>query len=185
MNKYFAIEKYGSAVLRKPSEVIKKFDRKLQKLADKMLKTMYEENGVGLAAPQIGINQRLIVIDTEWGSERYENEEAEPNPIIMVNPIIVYKEGEMESFEGCLSFPDVFFNVTRASRIVFKFQDLTGKEHRAEAANDLFCRCVQHEIDHLDGRLFIDIARDKAIAKEELGKHGLGDVQSPPPVVLG
>lgn len=188
-DKYYNIELYGSEVLRQPCAAVTKIDRKIEKIIDKMLKTMYHSNGVGLAAPQVGINLRIIVIDTEWAAERYENErgdkEPEYHPIVMINPVIVYKEGEMESFEGCLSFPDVFFNVKRAQRIVFKFQDLKGKEHRLEAAGDLFCRCVQHEIDHLDGKLFVDIALDKAIAREELESHGLGGVSSPPPIILG
>lgn len=189
--KYFEIAKFGEEVLRKPSSAITKFDRKLEKLAQKMIKTMYNEDGVGLAAPQIGVNQRLIVIDVDYASDRYEETKkgakAEPdyNPFIMVNPVIVYKEGEIESYEGCLSFPEVFFKVKRARKIVFKFQDISGKEYRMEAEEDLFCRCVQHEIDHLDGRLFIDIALDKAIARDELGKHGLGDVNSPAPFILG
>ena len=187
----FEILKYGSEALRKPSSAIAKFDRKLEKLAQKMLKTMYDENGVGLAAPQVGINQRLIVIDVDYANDRYEDEKKNSknnidyNPFIMINPVIVYREGEMESYEGCLSFPEVFFKVKRARKIVFKFQDLKGKEYRMEAEEDLFCRCVQHEIDHLDGRLFVDIALDKAIARDELGKHGLGDVNSPAPFILG
>lgn len=189
MTKYYQIEKYGSEILRKPCSVVTKFDRKLEKIVDKMLKTMYHENGVGLAAPQIGINQRIIVIDVDWASERYETEnkdkEPEYNPLVMINPVIVYKEGEMDSYEGCLSFPQVFFNVKRARRIVFKFNDLSGKEQRMEASEDLFCRCVQHEIDHLDGRLFIDIALDKGIAREELIGHGFAGVNSPPPMILG
>ncbi len=190
-DKYFEIETYGASVLREPCQTVTKFDRKIEKIADKMLKTMYQQNGVGLAAPQVGIKERIIVIDTEWASERYKEEqknsdvEPEYNPFIMVNPVIVYKEGEMDSLEGCLSFPDVFFKVKRASKIVFKFQDLTGKEFRMEAAEDLFCRCVQHEIDHLNGRLFIDIAVDKGIAKDELEKHGFGGVNSPAPFILG
>lgn len=187
--KYYQIEKFGSEVLRTPCSTITKFDRKLEKIADKMLKTMYAENGVGLAAPQVGINKRMIVVDTEWPSERYASEngsESEPeyNPFVMVNPVIVYQEGEIDSPEGCLSFPGVFFSVKRARKIVVKFQDLSGKEHRVEAEGDLFCRCVQHEIDHLNGKLFIDIAIDKAIALDELQKCGFGDVKSPPPIVL-
>lgn len=188
--KFYDIEIFGSEALRKPSSAITKFDKKLEKVADKMLKTMYEANGVGLAAPQVGINKRLIVIDTEYSSDRYDdagNEKAdlEYNPLILVNPVIVYREGEMDSFEGCLSFPEVFFNVKRANKIVFKFQDLKGKEQRMEAEADLFCRCIQHEIDHLDGRLFVDIAVDRVIAKEELEKHKLGDINSPPMTILG
>lgn len=179
------IEIFGSEVLRTPCSAVTKFDRKLEKFAKKMLKKMYESQGVGLAAPQVGVKKRLMVIDVDWSPERYkEIGDGDPNPFIMVNPVIVYKEGEMESFEGCLSFPEVFFNVTRAKRIVFKFQDLKGKEHRMEAEGDLFCRCIQHEIDHLDGKLFVDIANDKAIAMEELDKVGLGDIDSPPPIVL-
>lgn len=178
--KTLEIEIYGSDKLRAPSSVIKKFDKKLLKLADKMLKTMYEENGVGLAAPQVGENIRLIVIDDEWDPETDSR-----SPKILVNPIIVYKEGEMESYEGCLSFPGVFFNVTRSKRIVFKYQDINGKEHRAETEGGLLARVIQHEIDHLDGKLFVDIANDKAIAKEELEKHHLGDVDSKPPIILG
>jgi peptide deformylase len=174
------IEIYGSEILRTPSSVVKKFDKKLSKLADKMLKTMYAENGVGLAAPQIGENIRLIVIDDEWSPE--DDYKA---PKVLINPMIVFKEGEMESYEGCLSFPGVFFNVTRAKKIVFKYQDLNGKEHRAETEGNLLSRVIQHEIDHLDGRLFIDIANDKVIAKAELEKHNLSNINSKPPVILG
>jgi peptide deformylase len=174
------IEIFGSEILRTPSSMVKKFDKKLQKLADKMLKTMYVENGVGLAAPQVGENIRLIVIDDEWSAD--DDYRA---PKVLVNPMIVFKEGEMESYEGCLSFPGVFFNVTRAHRIVFKYQDLSGKEYRSESEANLLTRVIQHEIDHLDGRLFIDIANDKAIAKEELEKHHLANVNSKPPIVLG
>jgi peptide deformylase len=89
-------------------------------------------------------------------------------------------EGEMESFEGCLSFPEVFFNVTRAKKIKFKFQDLKGLEHEMTAEEDLFCRCIQHEIDHLNGQLFVDIAEDKIIARSELDEHGFANVNSQP-----
>ena len=166
-SKYFSIEKYGSEVLRRPSSVVTKFDRKLAKLVDKMLKTMYNEDGVGLAAPQVGINQRIVVIDVDYPNERYENDkESGYNPIVMINPVIVHREGEMESAEGCLSFPQVYFTVKRSSKIAFKYHDINGKEHRGQAEGDLFCRCIQHEIDHLDGWLFVDIALDKAIARK-------------------
>jgi len=146
-SKSFIIEKYGSKVLRTPCSTVTKFDRNLKKTIDKMLKTMYAENGVGLAAPQVGISKRIIVIDTDWPSERYTNEKgksAEPeyNPIVMINPVIVFQEGTIESPEGCLSFPGVFFSVNRAKKIVVKFQDINGKEHRISAESDLFCRCV-------------------------------------------
>lgn len=182
------IKKFGAEVLRTPAKTVTKFDKKLFKLADKMLKTMYAENGVGLAAPQVGESVRMLVIDTEYASERYDDAgkstDDTRNPFIIINPVIVFQEGEMESFEGCLSFPEVFFNVKRARRIVVKFQDINGKEHRMEAEGDLFCRCLQHEIDHLNGKLFVDIALDSGIAKEELQKHGFGDVNSPAPMII-
>lgn len=187
---YFQIEKFGSSVLRTPCKTVTKFDRHLSKIVNKMLKTMYSENGVGLAAPQVGISQRILVIDTDWPSERYSKETSQSNktpdynPIIMINPIIVFQEGEIESPEGCLSFPDVFFSVTRSKKIVVKFQDLNGKEQRIEAQDDLLCRCIQHEIDHLNGKLFIDIAIDKVFAMGELEKFGLAGVDSPPPLIF-
>jgi peptide deformylase len=183
MSKAAEIVQYGCDVLRKPTAVVTKFDRKLEKLANLMLKTMYKANGVGLAAPQIGESVRMLVIDVDYNSGRYEDsgaEDDEPNPFIMINPVIVFREGEMQSYEGCLSFPDVFFDVKRARKIAFKFQDLNGKEHRMEAEDDLFCRCVQHEIDHLNGKLFIDLAIDKGIARKELDEHGFAGVKDKP-----
>ncbi len=191
------IVKYGSEILRKPSLRVSKFDSKLRKLASRMFKIMYAANGVGLAAPQIGINQRILVIDVDYNSSRYEDSgideqgsQARANSafasdsssssetgLVIINPVIVYREGEMDSYEGCLSFPDVFFNVKRAYKIAFKYQDLNGKEHRAEAEGDLFCRCVQHEIDHLNGKLFVDIALDQSLARSELDKHGFAGVR--------
>jgi len=178
------IFKYGSEVLRRKSTPVRKFDKRIAKLAEDMIQTMYLSNGVGLAAPQIGVNQRIIVIDTEYSSDRYEETNKNPakarNPLVMINPEIVHKEGEMESFEGCLSFPDVFFNVSRAKKIKFTYQDLKGNLHDMSAEENLFCRCIQHEIDHLDGRLFVDIAQDKIIARSELDKHGFLNVDSQP-----
>lgn len=180
------VVKYGSEVLRKPCKAVTKFDKKLQKLVNDMFETMYSTNGVGLAAPQVGENLRVLVIDVDYGSERYD-ESGNPsgktedyNPLVLINPVIVYKEGEVESYEGCLSFPDVFFAVKRARKIVVKFQNLSGKEERIEAEEDLLCRCIQHEIDHLDGKLFIDIAIDKQIAQKELDDHGFKGVNSSP-----
>lgn len=176
------IFKYGSDVLRRRSTSVTKFDKRLGKLVEDMIETMYLANGVGLAAPQIGVNQRIIVVDTEYGSERYEGSKSvkSKNPLVMINPEIMDMEGEMESYEGCLSFPEVYFNVTRAKKIKFKFLDLKGLEHEMTAEEDLFCRCIQHEIDHLNGRLFVDLAQDKVIAREELDKHGFANVDSRP-----
>ena len=151
-----------------------------------MLETMYAAHGVGLAAPQIGINQRIVVIDAEYGSDRYDESGKSTgrknprNPLILINPEITEMEGELESYEGCLSFPDVYFNVTRAKKIKFKFNNIKGQEEEMEADGDLFCRCVQHEIDHLNGQLFVDIADDRIIAREELDKNGFANIDSQP-----
>lgn len=180
------ILKYGSEILRRVSSPVTKFDKRLKKIIDDMLDTMYASHGVGLAAPQVGINQRIVVIDAEYGSDRYDEEGNATgrknlrNPLILINPEITHMEGELESFEGCLSFPDVYFNVTRANKINFKFYDLKGKEVEMEAEGDLFCRCVQHELDHLNGQLFVDIANDKIVARDELDKHGFANVDSQP-----
>lgn len=184
------IEKFGSEVLRKPCAAVQKFDKKLKKLTSDMLETMYAADGVGLAAPQIGVNERVIVIDVDYSCDRYEAEDKdkdqikEYNPYIMINPVIVYREGDVDSFEGCLSFPDVFTTVKRAQRIIVKYNDEEGKEHRLEAEGDLFCRCIQHEIDHLDGKLFVDIAVDKAAAQVELDEHGFAGIKSKPNPLL-
>ena len=118
------ILKYGSEILRKKSVPVTKFDKRLKKIIDDMLDTMYAASGVGLAAPQIGINKRIIVIDSDYGSERYDGSGRKNprNPLIIINPEITHMEGELESFEGCLSFPEVYFNVSRAKKIKFKFQ---------------------------------------------------------------
>jgi peptide deformylase len=174
------IRKFGDEVLRTKASVVSKFDKKLEKLTRDMLHTMYAASGVGLAAPQIGVSKRVLTIDTEYANENEDGSVNEKDPLILINPEIVYHEGELESFEGCLSFPNVYFNVRRYSKVVCRYYDLKGKEQRIEANGDLLSRCIQHEIDHLDGQLFVDIATDKIIAQAELTKNGLGQVQSKP-----
>jgi len=111
-----------------------------------MFETMYAAEGVGLAAPQVGISKRLFVMDIG-------NSEAEPRAV--VNPVIVEREGSEREDEGCLSLPGLFGAVDRAQSIVMEGLDLDGQPIRIEA-NDLLARCIQHEIDHVDGILFID-----------------------------
>ena len=122
-----------------------KFDKRLKKIVDDMLDTMYAAHGVGLAAPQVGINQRIVVIDAEgiiligmMNLEIVLVGKTLRNPLVIINPEITETEGEIESFEGCLSFPEVYFNVSRAKKIKFKFQDIKGKEIEMEAEGDLF-----------------------------------------------
>lgn len=162
---------YPDEVLKQQAKKISVFDGSIRKLAQDMLDTMYDHDGVGLAAPQVGVSKRIMVIDVA-GSE-------EPRkPIVFINPVITHKEGELVGLEGCLSFPEVYFEVKRANKIVVRYQNLQGKEVKMEAEGNLLCRAIQHEIDHLDGELFTGKAANKLQADLELTKHGFldGDV---------
>jgi peptide deformylase len=164
---------YPEQVLLQKAKKVTTFDSSVRKLANDMLETMYDENGVGLAAPQIGVSKRIMVIDVSG--------EDEPNqPIVFINPQIVEKEGSLVGLEGCLSFPNVFFEVRRFHRIVVKYQNLAGKDVKITAEGDLLCRAIQHEIDHLDGELFINKAVSPIAADLELVKNGFiaGDVEA-------
>jgi len=164
---------YPEQVLLQKAKKVTTFDSSVRKLANDMLETMYDENGVGLAAPQIGVSKRIMVIDVSG--------EDDPNePIVFINPQIVEKEGSLIGLEGCLSFPNVFFEVRRFNRIVVKYQNLAGKDVKMVAEGDLLCRAIQHEIDHLDGELFINKAVSPIAADLELVKNGFiaGDVEA-------
>lgn len=130
-------------VLRKKARKITKIGKKLRTLAKDMLETMYHANGVGLAAPQVGISERLVVIDVGSG------------PIVLINPEIIKKEGENRDVEGCLSLPGRSEYVTRADRVIVAAYDLNGKKINL-TGEGLLARAFQHEIDHLNGILFID-----------------------------
>ncbi len=162
---------YPDAVLKSAAKKITRFDSSTRKLAQDMLDTMYESDGVGLAAPQVGISKRMMVIDVSGSDDAKK-------PIVFINPVILEKEGELIGLEGCLSFPDVFFEVKRSRRIVVRYQNVSGKDMKIEAEGNLLCRAIQHEIDHLDGELYIDKAVSKLAADLELTKHGFreGDV---------
>ncbi len=122
----------------------------LRALADDMLATMYDAPGVGLAAPQVGILSRLIVLDC------VKEEKATPRPLIMFNPeVVAFSEAQNTYEEGCLSIPEQFADVTRPAEVEVRWMDEDGKE-RSEGFDKLWATCVQHEIDHLDGKLFID-----------------------------
>lgn len=161
--KYFPAE-----VLKQKAKKITRFDTSVRKLAQDMLDTMYEHNGVGLAAPQVGISKRLMVIDVA------RSEEEPKRPVVFINPVLLKAEGELVGLEGCLSFPGVFFEVKRAASIVVKYQNVVGEVLKLEAQGDLLCRAIQHEIDHLNGELFIDKAVSPLAADIELTKHGFG-----------
>lgn len=142
------ILKYGAPELERESPPVERFDDELKSLAEDMLETMYAAPGVGLAAPQIGINIRLAVVDVTGGRE-------EGHQLILVNPRVVWQEGSQRDEEGCLSIPGFSAMVTRPMRVRVEALDLTGKAHEIEAS-ELLARALCHEIDHLDGVLYLD-----------------------------
>lgn len=165
------ILKYGDPVLRQKSKEITKISKKIQILAEDMLDTMYANNGVGLAAPQVGELLRLVVIDVSTGSERY-------NPIILINPKIIKKEGAVACSEGCLSFPEVYTDVRRYKNVTVKALDIKGKPFIIEGKDgELLSRALQHEFDHLDGILFVDHVRNRFEADRILEEKGLPHVE--------
>lgn len=137
------IIKEGDEVLRKKCHKVEKFDEKLHALLDDMYETMQEANGVGLAAPQVGILRRIAVVDVGDGK------------IELVNPEIIKESGEQTGDEGCLSFPGKWGEVTRPMKVTVKAQDRYGNEFRIKGT-ELLARAFCHEIDHLDGVVFID-----------------------------
>lgn len=136
--------------LKKVADPVADISDELRKLSDDMLETMYAAPGIGLAAPQVGILQRLVVLDCVKG----ENEK--PRPLVMFNPEIVSSSDELNVYEeGCLSLPEQFADVTRPSEVEVRWIDTDGNEQQ-EVFTGLWATCAQHEIDHLNGKLFID-----------------------------
>ncbi|GAC1652465.1 MAG: peptide deformylase [Gemmatimonadaceae bacterium] len=135
----------GDPILRRQTQPVDRMTNDLRRLADDMLETMHAAKGIGLAAPQVGRSERIAVVHVESADE----------PLILVNPRIGFRDGTAKGEEGCLSIPDVYADVERAARVVVQAQDRDGRERDIEAS-DLLARCLQHEIDHLDGKLFID-----------------------------
>ena len=136
--------------LKKVCEPVLEIDDALIELSDDMLETMYHAPGIGLAAPQIGVLNRIIVMDCE------KDEAANRKPIVMINPEIVFSSDEESTYEeGCLSIPEQFAEIKRPTSVQVRWVDTNGTEQEQEF-NGLWSTCVQHEIDHLDGKLFID-----------------------------
>ncbi|MCF6322471.1 MAG: peptide deformylase [Rhizobiaceae bacterium] len=150
-------------ILRQVSRSVARFDDELQTLLDDMLETMYDAPGIGLAAIQVGIPLRVITLDVsprknsdEDGHEDDEEEAPEPDPIFLINPEILNRSDERSIYEeGCLSIPDYYADVERPSFCKVKYLDRKGKEQIMDA-DKILATCIQHEIDHLDGVLFID-----------------------------
>ena len=140
------IVKYPDPILQRPTERIAEFNDELRTLAADMFESMYKAQGIGLAAPQIGVGRRITVIDLS-------NKQNPKDKIVLVNPEIIHKEGKQVEEEGCLSLPDIRDKVTRAAKVKVKAQDLDGNWIELEGT-ELLARAFQHEIDHLDGILF-------------------------------
>ena len=149
------IKKAGDPVLKQVCEEITKIDRRLRNFLDDMAETMYADDGVGIAAPQVGVAIRAAVVDVDK-KNRYD----------LINPLITYREGSSVDTEGCLSCPNLFGEVERAEKIKVEFTNRFGKRKVLEA-DGLLARCIQHELDHLDGQLFIDIAKNITKGKKQ------------------
>lgn len=145
------IVQYPSAVLKKISKPVEKVDRDIQELIENMFETMYAAPGVGLAAPQVGISKRILVIDVG----QLEGKERKPDPKAIINPVIKTREEKIVWEEGCLSLPNLIVPVQRSKKIVVEGLDFEGKPVKY-LGEDLLAVAFQHEIDHLDGVLLTD-----------------------------
>jgi len=159
-----SVRKYGDPALRRRGSEVGEITAEIRKIVDDMVETMYNEVGIGLAAPQVGISLRLIVIADD------RTRQVRP----LVNPVIVDRSGEQTAEEGCLSIPGIFAPVSRAAWVRVEARDLDGQPVTIEG-RDLLARVLQHEIDHVDGVLFIDrldpVTRDRI--KRKIKKEGL------------
>jgi len=153
----------GAPILRQETTPVTAVTDELRRLIDDMFETMYAAKGIGLAAPQVGRPERLSVVDVA------------DSPFVIINPEIVLAEGKQKGEEGCLSIPEIYGDVERAQRVVVRALDREGVPFETDAT-DLVARCLQHEIDHLHGRLFIDylsvVKRRAALAKWEKVRQG-------------
>ena len=173
--KIMAIKKilrYGTASLRQPSKEVHKVSKKITDLVNDLLETMYSANGVGLAAPQIGVNYRVFVLDVSTNEEPLK-------PMVFINPKIIKKSGAIISNEGCLSFPEAYTDVRRYKDVTVKALDRHGRPFILEAnGGTLLTRCIQHEFDHLDGILYIDHCINRFETDNVLAKYELPPVEA-------
>ncbi len=146
--KIHEVVKYPEAVLARRADAVTVFDEKLAKLVDEMFESMYAAQGIGLAAPQIAISQRIAVVDVSFKERPIEK-------MALINPEVIERTGRQVEEEGCLSLPEIREKVVRAEWVKVRAQDVTGKTFEVEGT-ELLSRALQHEIDHLDGVLFID-----------------------------
>ncbi len=171
---------FGETVLRQVAEPVKKVTEDVRKLVEGMYETCAAESGVGLAAPQVGVSKRIVVLDLSH---------LDIEPFCLINPIVKRRYGPLETdAEGCLSIPGLFMDVTRHRDVVVEGRDIKGRIFKVDAT-DLLARAIQHEVDHLDGRLFVDLVDDKAKLEDELAaletrlqEIRLGTLKVPHPV---
>ena len=149
------IKKAGDPVLKEICKPVAKIDKRFRVFLDNMAETMYANEGVGIAAPQVGTAVRACVVDVDK-KNRYD----------LINPVITFREGSKVDNEGCLSCPDLFGDVERAEKIRVEYTSRFGKK-KTLGAEGLLARCIQHELDHLDGKLFIDIAKNITKGRKE------------------
>ncbi len=175
---------YGDPILRKTASPVTRFDAALARLAEDMVATMYHHNGIGLAAPQIGLAKRLFVAAEVEEPGEHEDEDAPPpmttdekrqrwgvvQEHVMINPRILERGGVQHGVDGCLSIPGLYVDeMERAARVLIGYQDVCGREHRLEAGGR-FAHVLQHECDHLDGVLFFD-RLPEALRRTFLAEH--------------
>ncbi|MBQ3782424.1 MAG: peptide deformylase [Lachnospiraceae bacterium] len=153
------IREIGDDILTKKAREVKEITPRIVELIEDMLETMYEAQGVGLAAPQVGVLKRIVVIDVDPGEE--------PNPIILINPEILKVSGEQTGYEGCLSVPGKSGLVTRPNYAKVKAYNINMEEFIIEG-EELLARCLCHEIDHLDGHLYVEKVEGDLLSNEEL-----------------
>lgn len=149
----------GSSVLKRQAKKITTINKELILLAQDMVDTMYRYHGVGLAAPQIGVSKQMIIVDC---GEEYQKE-----PYVLINPVVIEHKGLQTGDEGCLSLPGMYLPVVRADYVAVEATDLSGKKIVVEG-NNLLSRCLQHEIDHLNGRVFSELVTNKEDLEREL-----------------
>ncbi|MDR9404458.1 MAG: peptide deformylase [Halothece sp. Uz-M2-17] len=155
----------GDRVLRQQTKRINKVNQSVRDLAQEMIQTMYAEQGIGLAAPQVGVNKQMLVIDCDPSNT------ATP-PLILINPEIKsYSKELLKGEEGCLSIPGVYLDVVRPEAVEVKYKDESGRPQKMQASG-LLARVIQHELDHLHGVLFVDRVPNDLVLTEALNKHG-------------
>lgn len=152
------IKKAGAPVLKQKCIPVERVDKRLRLLLDDMAETMYDAEGIGLAAPQVGEPVRAVVIDVGKGL------------IELINPVITFREGKAKDTEGCLSVPKLYGEVERAEKVKVEFLNRRGKRQHL-TADGLLARCIQHEVDHLEGQLFIDIAESLHEGEKKEREH--------------